>query len=67
MYRENTKVYSDDWPDGGTFSDYEELEPALSEQLKETDILILEINEAHIPTMSFGFIDYLFDHPGVFD
>ncbi len=67
MYLENTKVYSDDWPDGGTFSDYEELEPALSEQLKETDILILEINEAHVPTMSFGFIDYLFDHPGVFD
>ena len=62
MYLENTKVYSEDWPDGGTFTSYDELEPALSAQLRDTDILILEINEAHVPTMSFGFIDWLYEH-----
>ncbi len=62
MYLENTKVYSENWPDGGTFTDYDELEPALSAQLHDTDILILEINEAHVPTMSFGFIDWLYEH-----
>ncbi|MBQ9421191.1 MAG: hypothetical protein IJU30_05500 [Lachnospiraceae bacterium] len=67
MYLENTKVYSEDWPNGGTFTSYDELEPALSAQLKETDILILEINEAHVPTMSFGFIDWLYEHPEALD
>ena len=29
--------------------------------------MILEVNEAHIPVMSFGFIDYLIEHPELLD
>ena len=32
---------------------------------QDIDILILEVNEPSIPSMSFGFIDYVLEHPEV--
>ncbi|WP_022760430.1 alginate O-acetyltransferase AlgX-related protein [Butyrivibrio sp. AD3002] len=43
------------------FDSYEEFE-SMGEYLGQADILILEVNEAATPNMSWGFIDYLLDN-----
>ena len=35
----------------------------MPELLAQSDIIILEVNEAAISRMSFGFLDYLLEHP----
>ena len=64
-YVENTIYYRNRFTEPGSFSDYGELN--LKQELEQADIVILEVNEAHIPTMSFGLIDYLIEHPELLD
>lgn len=64
-YVENTLVCRERFSQSNSFSDYAELN--LKEELKQADIVILEVNEAHIPTMSFGLIDYLAENPQLLD
>lgn len=47
------------------FNAYDEID--LKSFFKGTDVLILEINEAAIYDMTWGFIDYLLDHPEIID
>ena len=62
-YVENTNAFRNDLTAPVTFSDYSELD--LAAALEEADVVILEVNEAHIPTMSFGLIEYIMEHPEV--
>lgn len=64
-YVENTIFLRNRFSESGTFSDYGELD--LKQELDQADIVVLEVNEAHIPVMSFGFIDYLSEHPELLD
>lgn len=57
-YMENTQLISNG--DISYFTDYEQL--PLAEQLAKADLVLLEVNEESIDTMSFGFIDYLLEH-----
>lgn len=64
MHLENNYYYTNDAGDSGTISSYtsyEELD--IGRYMEQTDILILEVNEAIISSMSFGFVDYLLEHP----
>ncbi len=45
------------------FSDYAEMD--LKQEIDQADIILLEVNEAHIPVMSFSLIDYLLEHPEI--
>lgn len=44
------------------YTAYDEVDN-LDELLAQTDIMILEVNEANIPNMSWGFIDFLLENP----
>ncbi len=65
LYVENTDVYRDNYSSHEIFSDYSELD--LKQALEETDIVIFEVNEAHIPVMGFGIIEYLEEHPEILE
>lgn len=60
-YIENTVVNHDRFTQAANFSDYAEID--LKQEIDQADILIFEVNEAHIPVMSFSLIDYLIEHP----
>lgn len=65
MYFENNNYFIDRFSSGGTLSDfnaYNELD--IASYLEQSDILVLEVNENKIFTMSWGFIDYLLDYYG---
>lgn len=47
------------------FKMYDEVD--LEELFKDTDVLILEMNEAAISDMTWGFIDYMLEHPEIID
>lgn len=59
IHMENTYVYQEKYTDLKFFSNYNELD--ISELLDHKDIMLLEVNQAAIDSMSFGFIDYLLD------
>ena len=65
MYVENTVYYQDHFTSGGSFSDYGELN--LAQAIGQADIVIFEVNEAHVPVMGFGLYDYLLEHPEIFE
>lgn len=48
-----------------SFTAYEEMD--LDQMIGQSDILVLEVNEGAIYTMSWGFIDYLLEHPEYLD
>lgn len=48
-----------------SFSAYDEMN--LNQLMGQSDILVLEVNEGAIHTMSWGFIEYLLDHPEYLD
>ena len=48
-----------------SFTSYDEID--LNKLLGKSDILILEVNEGAISTMSWGFIEYLLAHPECLD
>lgn len=63
FYLENSYYFEDKFSKTGTISSYtayDEIE--IAERINQSDIIILEINEAAIDYMSFGFIDYLFEN-----
>lgn len=62
-YIENTQEMKQNFSSVTSFSDYEELD--IAGELEAADIVIFEVNESHIPVMSFGLIDYLTEHPEI--
>ena len=64
-YIENTLVTLYPFRQFTPFSDYSEIE--LKKEIDQADIIIFEVNEAHIPVMSFSLIDYLMEHPELLD
>ena len=45
------------------FDAYEEAEEDIKKYIQKSDMVILEVNEEKIWTMSWGFIDYILEHP----
>ncbi len=64
-YIENTLVTHYPFSQFTPFSDYSEID--LKKEIDQADIIIFEVNEAHIPVMSFSLIDYLMEHPELLD
>lgn len=62
-YIENTQVTHKPFNQFTPFSDYGEIN--LKQEFDQADIIIFEVNEAHIPVMSFSMIDYLMEHPEI--
>lgn len=62
-YIENTLVTHSRFTQAFNFSDYSEID--LKQEIDQADIIIFEVNEAHIPVMSFSLIDYLIEHPEI--
>lgn len=62
-YIENTIIAHDRYSQMENFSDYSELD--LKHEFDQADIVIFEVNEAHVPVMSFSLIDYLIEHPEI--
>ena len=52
-----------------SFETREEFNQKLLEALKERDIdlVVLEVNETAVSDMSFGFIDYVLEHPEILE
>ena len=68
-YLENYYYFTDGFANYGTFSDYtsyDELEN-IGQYLSDSDMIILEVNEAVVNDMSFGFIDYLINNQDLLD
>lgn len=62
-YVQNTMIYRNCFSELTEFSDYAEMD--LKQEIDQADIILLEVNEAHIPVMSFSLIDYLLEHPEI--
>lgn len=62
-YIENTLVTHYPFDQFTSFSDYGEID--LKQEFDQADIIIFEVNEAHIPVMSFSLIEYLTEHPEI--
>ncbi len=63
IHFENNFCYTDNYRDVqylSSFTAYDELN--LDKLVGQSDILILEVNDAAISDMSWGFVDYLLDH-----
>lgn len=68
VHFENNYCFTDQYSAQFTlssFSAYDEMD--LDRLLGQSDILVLEVNEGAIYTMSWGFIDYLLEHPEYLD
>lgn len=65
MYLENTMFCQDNFSGGGYFSDYSQLDMAYA--IGQADVVIFEVNEAHIPVMGFGLFEYLLENPEILD
>lgn len=63
VYMENDQIYTDAFGNLEIFHDYNDVD--MKAYFQDIDILILEVNEPSIPSMSFGFIDYVLEHPEV--
>ena len=64
VHFENNYWFLDNYTASGTlsgFTAYDEL--PLDFLVGKSDIVILEVNDGVIPNMSFGFIDYILEHP----
>lgn len=64
VYMENDQIYTDVFGDLQIFHDYNDVD--MNSYFQDIDLLILEVNEPSIPSMSFGFIDYALEHPEMF-
>lgn len=58
---ENRQIFTDEFANTVGFDSYDEVD--LGEYFKDIDIVILEVNETAVSEMSFGFIDYVLEHP----
>ena len=65
VYFENNYYFVNNYSTMETISAYDAYEEITewTDLLKDADILILEINEANIYNFSFGFVDFLLEHP----
>lgn len=63
VYMENDQIFTDVFSDLKIFHDYNDVD--MNGYFKDIDLLVLEVNEPSIPSMSFGFIDYVLEHPEV--
>lgn len=63
VYMENDQIFTDAFSDLKIFHDYNDVD--MNGYFKDIDLLVLEVNEPSIPSMSFGFIDYVLEHPEV--
>ena len=64
VHLENNYYFTNRYQQTGTLSNaqaYDEMD--INALLAKSDIVILEVNVAGIANMSFGFIDYLLEHP----
>lgn len=60
---ENRQVFTEEFAGVQGFDSYEQLD--LKEYFKDIDIVVLEVNETAVSEMSFGFIDYVLEHPEI--
>lgn len=65
VYMENDQIFTGNFGERVIFHDYNEVD--MEAYFKDTDLLVLEVNEPSISGMSFGFIDYVLEHPQVLD
>jgi len=68
IHFENNNIFSENYSKVVTldsFTDYDKVD--MQGMLADKDIIILEVNEAAIQNMSFGFIDYVLDNPEVLE
>lgn len=63
---ENKACLYDHYSKDLTFTDYDDLDRKINlvKQLKDFNVVILEINELNVYNASFGFLDYLLEHEG---
>lgn len=60
---ENRQVFTEEFAGVQGFDSYEQLD--LKGYFKDIDIVVLEVNETAVSEMSFGFIDYVLEHPEI--
>lgn len=60
---ENRQVFTDEFANVQGFDSYDQLD--LKEYFKDIDMVVLEVNETAVSEMSFGFIDYVLEHPEI--
>ena len=65
VYMENDQIFTGNFGERVIFHDYNEVD--MGAYFKDIDLLVLEVNEPSISGMSFGFIDYVLEHPQVLD
>jgi len=68
IHFENNNIFSENYSKVVTldsFTDYDKVD--MQGMLADKDIIVLEVNEAAIQNMSFGFIDYVLENPEVLD
>lgn len=63
VYMENSQIFTDDFSGHAVFHSYDEVD--MSEYFRDIDIVVLEVNEPSISSMSFGFVDYILEHPEI--
>lgn len=62
---ENRQIFTDEFENVVPFTDYEAVD--MREYLKDIDLVVLEVNETAVSDMSFGFIDYVLEHPEILE
>lgn len=65
VYMENDQFFTDAFQNKVIFHDYDAVD--MQEAFRDIDLVVLEVNEPSVPSMSFGFIDYVLEHPEVLD
>lgn len=60
---ENRQIFTEEFGQVKEFSRYEEAD--MRECLRDIDLVVLEVNETAVSDMSFGFIDYVLEHPEI--
>ncbi|MCR5369429.1 MAG: hypothetical protein K6E83_01825 [Clostridium sp.] len=60
---QNKVLYMNQLSEQLPFEQFEEL--PMAGLMQDIDMVVLEVNERSIPSMSFGFIDFLLDHPDI--
>lgn len=60
---ENRQLFTDEFANVQGFDSYDQLD--LKEYFKDIDMVVLEVNETAVSEMSFGFIDYVLEHPEI--
>lgn len=62
---ENRQIFTDEFENVVPFTDYDAVD--MREYLKDIDLVVLEVNETAVSDMSFGFIDYVLEHPEILE